>query len=91
MATVFVPTPLRKFTGNSSKLEVAGSTVGEVIKSLADSYPDLKRHLITADGTVPSFINIFVNDDDIRNLALNDTPVTDSSTVSIVPAIAGGV
>jgi adenylyltransferase/sulfurtransferase len=91
MATVFVPTPLRKFTDNSAKIEVAGGTVGEVIKSLADRFPELKRHLITADGTVPSFINIFVGEDDIRNLALHETPVTEGSTVSIVPAIAGGV
>jgi adenylyltransferase/sulfurtransferase len=90
MATVFIPTPLRKFTGNSAKLVVDENTVGKVIKSLTDQYPDLKRHLITADGTVPSFINIFVDEDDIRNLSLQDTPVKENSSVSIVPAIAGG-
>ena len=91
MAQVFIPTPLRKFTGNSAKLEVAGSTVGEIISGLTERFPELKRHLINADGTVPSFINIFVDEDDIRNLSLQDTPVKENSSVSIVPAIAGGV
>lgn len=91
MATVFIPTPLRKFTNNTSKLEVQGKTVEELIKSLTTNYPDLKRHLINADGKIPSFINIFVDDDDIRNLQLEQTVVKENTVVSIVPAIAGGI
>ena len=91
MATVFIPTPLRKFTNNSSKLEMQGNTVMEVITSLTASFPDLKRHLINAEGKVPSFINIFVDDDDIRNLQQEQTVVKSNTIVSIVPAIAGGI
>ena len=90
MATVFIPTPLRKFTNSTAKLEVQGNTVSEVLSTLTSSYPELKRHLINADGKVPSFINIFVDDDDIRNLQQENTSVKETTIVSIVPAIAGG-
>jgi molybdopterin converting factor small subunit len=90
MATVFIPTPLRKFTNNTAKLEVEGNNVSEVVSKLTGNYPELKRHLVNADGKVPSFINIFVDDDDIRNLQQELTVVKDKSIISIVPAIAGG-
>lgn len=90
MATVFIPTPLRKFTNNTSKLDIPGATVMEVISGLTTSYPDLKRHLINADGRIPNFINIFVDDDDIRNLQQEQTEIRSNTIVSIVPAIAGG-
>jgi molybdopterin converting factor small subunit len=90
MATVFIPTPLRKFTNQTSKVEVSGNTVMEVIQSLTSTYPTLQRHLINADGKVPNFINIFVDDDDIRNLEQERTAVKSNTIVSIVPAIAGG-
>jgi molybdopterin converting factor small subunit len=90
MATVFIPTPLRKFTNNTAKVEIQGSTVSEVIRALTTSFPDLKRHLVNADGKIPSFINIFVDDDDIRNLQQENTAVKENTMVSIVPAIAGG-
>lgn len=90
MATVFIPTPLRKFTNNTAKLDIPGGTVSEVVNALTANFPDLKRHLINADGTTPSFINIFVDDDDIRNLQQEQTVVKETTIVSIVPAIAGG-
>lgn len=90
MPTIFIPTPLRKFTNQTSKVEVAGNTVKEVIQALTAAYPPLQRHLINADGKVPNFINIFVDDDDIRNLQQEDTVVNSNTIVSIVPAIAGG-
>jgi molybdopterin converting factor small subunit len=90
MATVFIPTPLRKFTNNTAKLEVQGNNVSEVVSQLTGNYPELKRHLVNADGKVPSFINIFVDDDDIRNLQQEQTVVKDNTIISIVPAIAGG-
>lgn len=90
MATVFIPTPLRKFTNNMSKLDIDGSTVMDVINGLTNNYPDLKRHLINADGKIPNFINIFVDDDDIRNLQQEQTEIKSNTIVSIVPAIAGG-
>ncbi len=91
MAIVFIPTPLRKFTGNTSKLQIAGGTVSDVIENLSLTFPELKRHLVNADGRIPGFINIFVDDDDIRNLQQEQTPVTITTIVSIVPAIAGGI
>jgi molybdopterin converting factor small subunit len=90
MATVFIPTPLRKFTNNTAKLEVPGNNVSEVVSKLTVNFPELKRHLINADGKIPSFINIFVDDDDIRNLQQERTAVKDNTIISIVPAIAGG-
>jgi len=91
MATVFIPTPLRKFTNNTAKLEVNGNNVSEVVSMLTGNFPELKRHLINADGKIPSFINIFVDDDDIRNLQQEQTVVKENTIISIVPAIAGGI
>jgi molybdopterin converting factor small subunit len=90
MATVFIPTPLRKFTSQASKVDVSGNTVMEVIQALVLTYPPMKRHLINADGKVPNFINIFVDDDDIRNLEHELTAIKSNAIISIVPAIAGG-
>ena len=90
MATVFIPTPLRKFTNNAAKHEIQGKSVSEIIDALTTSFPELKRHLVNADGKIPSFINIFVDDDDIRNLEQEQTAVKENTVISIVPAIAGG-
>ena len=91
MATVIIPTPLRKFTNNSARLDVQAHTIWDMIQKLITQFPDLKKHLLDANGRVPSFINIFVNDDDIRNLQREQTVVMEGATVSIVPAIAGGI
>ena len=91
MATVIIPTPLRKFTNNTARLNVQAKTVSDMIQILITQFPDLRKHLLDANGRVPSFINIFVNDDDIRNLQREQTVVMENATVSIVPAIAGGV
>jgi len=91
MATVIIPTPLRKFTGNSSRIQVSASKVSGVLDELAAHYPELKKHLRNADGVVPSFINIFVGDDDIRVLEQEHTSVSENTIISIVPAIAGGI
>jgi len=90
MATVIIPTPLRKFTNNAARLTVQAKTVSDMIQILITQFPDLRKHLLDASGSVPSFINIFVNDDDIRNLQREQTVVVEGATVSIVPAIAGG-
>lgn len=91
MAIVIIPTPLRKFTNNSSKLTVQASSISDVIQVLTKDFPDLKKHLLDVNGKVPSFVNIFVDNDDIRNLQHEQTVVKENTTVSIVPAIAGGV
>ena len=90
MATVIIPTPLRKFTSNTTRVTVQADTISGMIQHLTTQFPDLKKHLLDANGKIPSFINIFVNDDDIRNLQHEQTVVLDNATVSIVPAIAGG-
>jgi molybdopterin synthase sulfur carrier subunit len=90
MAIVNIPTPLRKFTNNTAKLNVQANTISEMLEKLTVDFPDLKKHLLDANGKVPSFINIFVDDDDIRNLQSEQTVVKENTTVSIVPAIAGG-
>ena len=90
MATVIIPTPLRKFTNNASKLNVEADTIAELLIMLTKDFPALQKHLLDASGKVPSFINIFVDDDDIRNLQQEETVIKEHSTVSIVPAIAGG-
>ena len=90
MATIIIPTPLRKFTGNSTKVSVDGNSVGQALQNLTIKFPDLKKHLFDTEDKVRPFINIFVGEDDIRSLQQQDTTVADSSTISIVPAIAGG-
>jgi molybdopterin converting factor small subunit len=90
MATVIIPTPLRKFTNNAAKLNVNATSVSEMIRELTKDFPGLQKHLLDANGKVPSFINIFVDDDDIRNLQQEQTVIKEHTMVSIVPAIAGG-
>lgn len=90
MATIIIPTPLRKFTGNEAKVQVSAGTVNEVLNKLSSEFPGVKKHLFHDDGTVQPFMNVFAGDTDIRDLQQGDTPVTDSTVISIVPAIAGG-
>ena len=91
MATVIIPTPLRKFTNNTAKLNIEAGNVEEVLLDLSNNFPDLKKHLVDEKGEIRSFLNIFVGDDDIRDLALGKTPLSQETIVSIVPAIAGGL
>jgi sulfur-carrier protein len=91
MATVIIPTPLRKFTNNSAKLEVKAADIDGTIRELTLHFPDLKKHLLDDTGQIRSFLNIFVGDDDIRDLQAERTAVQDHTVVSIVPAIAGGI
>jgi sulfur-carrier protein len=90
MATVRIPTPLRKLTDGKEEVSAAGATVGEVLTNLEGNYPGLKARICEDDGSVKRFVNIFANDEDIRFLDNLDTPVKDGDEVSIVPAIAGG-
>ena len=90
MAKILIPTPLRQFAGKKDSVQLAGSTVGEVLKSLTSEYADLRRHLYNDEGKLRSFVNVYVNDEDIRYLNKEATPLNDADTVSIVPSIAGG-
>ncbi len=91
MPKIVIPTALRQYAGNTAAVEVQGATAGEVLASLTSQYPDLKKHLYDANGKLRSFVNVFVNDDDIRSLQNENTPVSETDDVSIIPAIAGGV
>src|SRR5271154_1768839 len=90
MAKILIPTPLRQFAGKKDSVQLAGNTVGEVLHSLTSEYSDLRRHLYNDEGKLRSFVNVYVNDEDIRYLSKEATPLKDGDTVSIVPSIAGG-
>ena len=91
MAKVLIPTPLRQYAGQSDAVEVNGATVGEALGKLVSEHPDLKRHLYTDDGKIRSFVNVYLNDEDIRYLQKENTLTRDGDTISIVPSIAGGL
>ncbi|HEY7955727.1 MAG: MoaD/ThiS family protein [Polyangia bacterium] len=90
MATVRIPTPLRKLTQGAEEVSASGKNVGELIADLEKHYPGIKERICDEAGAVRRFVNIFVKDEDIRFLQNLDTPLKDSDEVSIVPAIAGG-
>ena len=90
MATVIIPTPLRKFTNQTAKIQVEAGTVGEIIDRITIDFQELKKHMLDPQGGLRSFVNIFSGDDDIRDLQQEKTPVNNSTVISIVPAIAGG-
>jgi molybdopterin converting factor small subunit len=90
MAKVMIPTPLRPYAGKQESVELGGRTVSEVLTELTTQYAELRKHLFTDDGKLRSFVNVYVNDEDIRYLDKEQTPVQQSDVVSIVPSIAGG-
>jgi molybdopterin synthase sulfur carrier subunit len=90
MATVFVPTPLRRLTGGQSKVTIEAATVNDIIATLEETYPGVKERLLDGDGEVKKFINIFVDGEEIRALQGGATPISEKSEVSIIPAMAGG-
>ena len=88
--TVSIPTPLRSFTGGRDAVDVAGGTVGEVLDELLTAHAGLKRHLVQDDGKLRNFVNLYLNDTDIRQLESTSTPVAAGDVLTIVPSIAGG-
>jgi adenylyltransferase/sulfurtransferase len=91
MATkIHIPTPLRPFTDKLDTVEIDGANIGELLQNLTVRYGGLKQHLYSADGKLRSFVNIYVNDDDIRYLQKDQTPLKPGDTVSIIPSVAGG-
>ena len=90
MASVRIPTPLRKLTNDLELVSAAGANVGEVLDNLDKAFPGLRERICDEQGNVRRFVNIFVNDEDIRFLEERATPVKDTDELSIVPAIAGG-
>src|SRR5436189_3354661 len=90
MAKVLIPTPLRQYTEKQDSVELTGSTVGEVLGALTTKFPDLRKQLFNDEGKLRSFVNVYLNDEDIRYLKKDASPVAASDTLSIVPSIAGG-
>jgi molybdopterin converting factor small subunit len=88
---VIIPTPLRAYAGKRDSTEVKAATVGEALGRLTTEFGDLRKHLFTEEGKLRSFVNVYVNDEDIRYLAKENTPTKDGDTISIVPSIAGGL
>ena len=88
---IHIPTPLRQYTGKQAKVSVEGATVTDALAALTAAYPDLKKHLFTDEGKVRSFVNLYLNDDDIRYLPAKEaTAVTSKDSLTIIPSIAGG-
>jgi len=87
---VMIPTPLRPHAGGKADAEFQAKTVAEALAHLIAQYADLRKHLFTDDGSLRSFINVYVNGEDIRYLAQENTPTKDGDTIKIIPSIAGG-
>ena len=88
---IFIPTPLRTYTGKQDAVEVNGTTIQEALSGLTTQYPDLRKQLFTDEGKLRSFVNVYLNDEDIRYLdAKEQTKVSEKDSLSIIPSIAGG-
>src|SRR5690242_8948410 len=90
MAKILIPTPLRPYTDKQDSVDAAGATVGELLADLTRKHAGLKAHLYNEQGKLRSFVNVYVNDEDIRYLQREATPVSAADTVSIIPSVAGG-
>jgi sulfur-carrier protein len=90
MAQIQIPSPLRQYSGKQASVDVPGKTVGEALAGLVLQHPELKRHLYNHEGKLRAFVNVYVNDEDMRYLQKEATVLKDGDTISIVPSIAGG-
>ena len=90
MSTIRIPTPLRAYTDGEKEFEIQGSTVAEALKTLGEKYPAVKPHLFDENGELRSYVNLYVNDEDIRSLSGGDTPIDSDDKLMIIPSIAGG-
>jgi molybdopterin converting factor small subunit len=90
MTHIQIPSPLRQYTGKQAAVSIAAKTVGDALAGLVAQHPDLKRHLYSDDGKLRAFVNVYVNEEDMRYLQKEATVLSDGDTISIVPSIAGG-
>lgn len=88
--TVRIPGALREFTGGARECTVTAASVGDVVSRLGERYPQLAARLLTPEGTLRPFVNVFVGPDNVRDLQGLETPVPEGATVTILPAVAGG-
>ncbi|MGA6988695.1 MAG: MoaD/ThiS family protein [Terriglobales bacterium] len=91
MPQIHIPSPLRQYSGKQASVDVPAKTVGEALAGLVSRHPELKRHLYNDEGKLRSFVNVYVNDEDMRYLQKEATALKDGDTISIVPSIAGGL
>jgi adenylyltransferase/sulfurtransferase len=88
---IHIPTPLRQYVDKQASVTVEAATVGQALSALTAGHPELKKHLYSEEGKLRAFVNVYLNDEDIRYLtAKEDTPVKESDNLSIIPSIAGG-
>ena len=91
MPKIQIPTPLRQYTGKQPAVEVNAGTIGDALSDLVARHPDLRRHLYTDEGKLRAFVNVYLNDEDVRYLQKEATAVNEGDSISIVPSIAGGL
>ena len=90
MPTLRIPTPLRTYTGGQSEIPVQGATVGQAMHSLIEQFPTLQPHLYNGEGALRPFVNLFVGEDNIKDLQGLETPLEEGDKVLLIPSIAGG-
>ena len=90
MSTVKIPPVLRASTGGEKEVSADGSNVGDVLRALAGEHPDTERQIFSAEGELNRYVNVYLNDEDVRVLNGLDTPVKEADTLVILPAMAGG-
>jgi molybdopterin converting factor small subunit len=89
--TIYIPTPLRTYAGGKDVIEITAPTISDALDSLTETYPELRKHLFTGEGKLRAFVNLYLNDEDVRYLpAKENSEVSPKDTLSIIPSIAGG-
>ena len=87
---IIIPTPLRQYAENRDSVKLTGQNIGELLNNLMQKFPNMKKHLFSEDGQIRNFVNVYVNDDDIRYLENNATRLKEGDVISIIPSVAGG-
>ena len=89
--TIFIPTPLRAYAEGKDAIEITAGTISDALDTLTETYPELRKHLFTGEGKLRSFVNLYLNDEDVRYLPAKErSEVSANDTLSIIPSIAGG-
>jgi len=90
MTTLKIPTPLRNYTNGQAEVSVAGTNVEAALRSLVEQYPSLEQHLYNGNGEMRAFVNLFLGQDNVKDLQGLETPLNDGDTLRLIPSIAGG-
>ncbi len=87
---IIIPTPLRQYAENRDSVKLSGQNIGGLLNNLTQKFPNMKKHLFSEDGQIRNFVNVYVNDDDIRYLENSETQLKEGDVISIIPSVAGG-